>query len=531
MSIIQINKLEFAYPGTAEPIFNNVSLNLDTGWRLGLIGRNGRGKTTFLRLLLGELEGSGGIVSSHRFEYFPVKVDDPAKPALAVARAIIAPFDEWEREIQRLLEQNTPAALEQYGEMEHQYAAADGYTINETFVAEAGRLGVDEAALERPFSTLSGGEQVKLMLAALFLKKHAFLLIDEPTDHLDAEGRASVARWLKTKSGFILVSHDRFFLDEAIDHVLSINRSGIELQKGNYSSWRQNRTMQDEFEKTENEKLKKSIGRLRASAAQAGRWSDKVEKSKIGASLQDDAPAMVDKGFIGTKAAKMMQRSKSLERRKEKEIEKKEVLLKNIEEVEPVKFQLLTPAKNVLASAEGLGFGYGGALVLDKLDFVLQQGQRVAVTGANGCGKTSLLKLVKGEYIQTCGSLYTMAGLVISSLPQQTEFLRGGLKEFAARQKIDYSLFLTILRKLNFERETFVQPMEKFSSGQKKKVCIAASLARPAHLFVWDEPLNYIDVLSREQIEQAVLKCCPTILFVEHDATFTKAVATDYIAL
>ncbi|MDL2324083.1 ABC-F type ribosomal protection protein [Ruminococcaceae bacterium OttesenSCG-928-A16] len=531
MSVIQIKNLSFSYPGALQPVFNNVTLNLDTSWRLGLVGRNGRGKTTFLRLLLGQLQGRGQIISAQKFDYFPAKINDTEQPALTVCRAIIAPFDAWEQQMQALTATATPKAMEEYGDIEHAYATAGGYTINEAIEAEAGKLGVEGQALLRPFKTLSGGEQVKLMLAAIFLKKHHFLLIDEPTDHLDTEGRTIVAKWLSGKSGFILVSHDRDFLDQAVDHILSINRNDIELQKGNYSSWHANRTLQDNFELAENEKLQKNINRLKVAAKQTERWSDKVEKSKYGSMLKDDAPAGLDRGYIGHQAAKMMKRSKSIERRQAKEIEEQQTLLKNIEQAEPLKFMALKAPKPTLLLAEDLTFGYGGPPILNNLNFAIKAGDRIAVTGQNGSGKTSLVKLVEGLYMPTGGRLQKPGQLIISTLPQNTSFLQGDLQEFVASQKIDPSLFLALLRKLNFERETFNQPMQRYSAGQKKKVCLAASLAKPAHLFVWDEPLNYIDILSREQIEQAIESSQPTMLFVEHDAAFVNNIATGYIQL
>lgn len=529
MSLIQIKDLTFGYPGTLVPIFDHVDLDLDTSWRLGLIGRNGRGKTTFLNLLRGKLQGTGSIQSPEAFEYFPVEVEEKDATTLQVARGVIAPFDEWEAQMQALAAEGTTQAIDSYGEIEHQYAAADGYVIDEAIAAETGRLGIRAEGLERPYSTLSGGEKVKLLLAAIFLKKHRFLLIDEPTDHLDAEGRKTVARWLAGKSGFILVSHDRAFLDEAVDHILSINRADIELQKGNYSSWRHNREMQDNFEQATNRKLESSIRRLQTAAERAGKWSDNIEKSKKGATMRDSysgGTASIDRGYVGHQAARMMQRSKAIVRRQTREIEEKRDLLKNIETAEPLRFHILPADKSRLITGEGLAAGYGERTLFSGLDFSLDAGECVALTGANGSGKTTFLKLLTGELAPQQGELRRMGGLVISTLPQETGFLRGSLADFAHEQGVELSLFLALLRKLDFSREAFEQSMESYSEGQKKKVCLAASLAKPAHLFIWDEPLNYIDVYSREQIEAAVLYSRPTLVFVEHDAAFVQTVAT-----
>ncbi|WP_309137317.1 ATP-binding cassette domain-containing protein [Romboutsia lituseburensis] len=157
------------------------------------------------------------------------------------------------------------------------YLSYDGYIINELIEKEVRKIGLDPEILDKAFNILSSGEQTKLLLSALFLKKNNFLLIDEPTNHLDAEGRECVAKYLNKNTGFILVSHDRDFLDKIIDHVLSINKSNIDIQKGNYSTWQLNNDRRDDFEKGENEKLLKEIKRLKTTAKQKSSWSDKIE--------------------------------------------------------------------------------------------------------------------------------------------------------------------------------------------------------------------------------------------------------------
>ena len=183
-------------------------------------------------------------------------------------------------------------------------------------------LEVDEEVLWRPFETLSNGEQTKVLLAALFLNEGHFLLIDEPTNHLDTHGRQIVSEYLRKKKGFILVSHDRCFLDGCVDHILSLNRSNIEVQSGTFSAFLQNFEQQQRLEEAQNESLKKDIRRLSQSAKRTQGWSDRVEASKTGAA---------DKGYIGHKSAKMMKRAKSIEARQQKAIEQKSGLLKNRE--------------------------------------------------------------------------------------------------------------------------------------------------------------------------------------------------------
>ncbi|MDR1323094.1 MAG: ABC-F type ribosomal protection protein [Candidatus Margulisbacteria bacterium] len=493
MSLINISNLTFAYESSPENIFENVSFAIDTDWKLGFIGRNGRGKTTFLKLLLGQYAYRGQISAAVDFAYFPYAVRDENQTALAVAARIYPDYELWRLE------------------------------------KELSLLNLDAEILARNFSALSSGEQTKILLAVLFLKENNFLLIDEPTNHLDLEAREIVAQYLNRKKGFILVSHDRHFLDSCIDHVLAINRANIEVQRGNFSSWWQNKEYQDNFELAENAKLKKDIGRLQKSARRMSDWSDKTERGKY--QIDRGSGAAYDKGFIGHKAAKMMRLAKNAERRQTKAIAEKAQLLKNIDTAAELKLHPLIFQQNPLIEARELSISYADKLVFTKLNFTLSSGERIHLKGRNGCGKSSLLKLILGAQINHSGELKIPSTLKISYISQDTTQLRGGLKDYAEKYQLDESLFKAILRKLDFSREQFENDLQDFSGGQKKKVLLARSLCENAHVYLWDEPLNFIDVLSRLQIENLLLKYQPTMIFVEHDKVFAEKVATRVIEL
>ena len=498
MSLIQITDLTFSYPGSYDNIFEHVSVQLDTDWRLGLTGRNGRGKTTLLRLLQGKLPYQGSITASVCFDYFPFPVPEPSLPPLSLAQQLCPDVPEWR------------------------------------FVREAGLLHVAQDALCRPFALLSGGEQVKILLALLFARENHFLLIDEPTNHLDEAGRALVSRYLAGKSGFILVSHDRAFLDGCVDHILSINRSSVELQKGNFSSWYENKCRQDAYELAQNEQLKKEIGRLRQAARQSRAWADRVESTKIGpnsARARGEADSMGGRAYIGEQSRRMQQRRKNLERRQTAAIEEKSALLKDIEQAAPLKLHQLPVRGPRLALLREVSVVYGGTPVCSGVSFSIEPGDRIALCGANGSGKTSLLRLLCGQDVPYTGTLERSAQLQISYVQQDPSMLRGTLSGYAAQHGLDESLFKAILRKLDFARVQFEKDMADFSAGQKKKVLLARSLCEPSQLLVWDEPLNYVDVLSRMQLETLLLDAQPTIIFVEHDRAFCEKIATKRVQL
>ncbi|MDF2543972.1 MAG: hypothetical protein K0S47_3690 [Herbinix sp.] len=532
MSQIIVNDLTFSYDSIYDNIFEHVSFQIDTDWKLGFIGRNGRGKTTFLQLLLGKYDYKGSITASVSIDYFPFEVIDLNADTITIIKNTIAPYAEWEKEMETCLtlqeSQNSKSvseeALERFGKIQDLYQAHDGYIIDELIEKELSKLYVDLSVLSRPFSTLSFGERTKIMLAALFLKKNNFLLIDEPTNHLDMEGRETLANYLQTKKGFLLVSHDRSFLDQCIDHVLSINRANIEVQKGNYSSWKQNKEQQDNYELEKNEQLKKDITSLEEAAKRAMGWSDQVEASKIGTHA-------ADRGAIGHKAAKMMKRAKSIENRKLDAIDEKKSLLKNIEQSDSLKMNVLLFPKDRFIEVEEVSLYYDDREIASHIDFILNQGDRINIRGKNGSGKSTLFKLLLGDEVKYTGRYKTAQGLVISYVSQDTSYLKGNLKDFAVNYHLDETIFKTVLRQMDFSRTQFEKDIKDFSGGQKKKVLLAKSLAEPAHLFLWDEPLNFIDVFSRVQIEDLILKYQPTMIFVEHDKMFSEKIATKTIIL
>lgn len=495
MAMIEVNNLTFAYDGSYEKIFDNASFRIDTDWKLGFIGRNGRGKTTFLRLLRGEQEYEGRISASVDFEYFPYEVSDVYQNTVDIIEEIANEAEYWK--IQK----------------------------------ELNLLAVDEDVLYRPFYTLSNGEQTKVLLAALFLKENSFLLIDEPTNHLDVLGRRLLGEYLSRKKGYILVSHDRALLDSCVDHVLSINRANIEVQSGNFSTWWENKQREDKYELDENERLKKDIKRLKESARQTREKADSIEASKIGAVGIKVEKSLERRAYIGAKSKNMQQRRKNIERRQNNEIEEKSKLLKNLEQSDSLKISPLKHHAKTLVNVRDLSISYGERVVCSGITFAVEQGDRATLNGCNGCGKSSIVKLIVGENIEHGGALTLASGLKISYVPQNASFLKGDLSGYVDERNIDESLFKAILRKLGFDRAQFDKPMEEFSAGQKKKVLIAASLCENAHLYIWDEPLNYIDVISRIQIENLLKEYKPTLLFIEHDKVFCDNIATKIIKM
>ncbi|MDE6761623.1 MAG: ABC-F type ribosomal protection protein [Lachnospiraceae bacterium] len=508
MSQINVNNLTFSYEGSFDQIFENASFSIDTDWKLGFIGRNGKGKTTFLQLLLGKYPYTGSIRTNTVFDYFPYTITE---------------------------EQMQMPGSQFIEELKY---SCELWRV----ICELEQLQETAEILYRPFHTLSLGERTKILLAVLFSGENDFLLIDEPTNHLDHEARENVKNYLSSKKGFILVSHDRDLLDACIDHVLVLNRQTIEVQSGNFSSWWENKRRKDQFATAENLKHLKEIGKLKQAAARASGWADQNENSKIGFDpIKEPDRNISTRPYIGAKTKKMQSRVKSMKNRINREIEEKEGLLVDLEKPADLKIMPLIHHKKILVNARNYSLTYtdGKQPVFMNLTFSIYQGDRIAIHGANGCGKSTLIKMILQHsgnadthlHVMESGICETASGLVISYVNQDTSMLTGSIHKFCFEQNLDESLFCAILRQLDMERVQFQKNMEEFSEGQKKKVLIAASLLTPAHLYIWDEPLNYIDVFSRMQIEKLLLHYQPTMLFVEHDIKFRETIATSEIWL
>ena len=490
MALIDIKNLTFEYSGGLEPIFKDLSLQLDTNWKLGFIGRNGYGKTTFLKLLVDRYSYEGLITKTIPMAYFPYSIENYEMMTLELLETLQPNLELWKLQ------------------------------------KEMNLLGIEEDTLYRTFSTLSGGEQTKILLGLLFAEEERFLLIDEPTNHLDLHGREVVAKYLQNKKGFILVSHDREFINDVVDHILTIEKNNIVLQKGDYDTWEKNKNLEDQYELDKNQKLRKEIRRLKQSAREKAVWSDKVEATK-NTKVSGVKP---DKGYVGHMAAKMMKRSKTIEKRYEKAIEEKEKLLNNIELMDKLQMNVLSHHSKQYINAEGFTVCYDGNL-FKPINFSIESGDCIVLKGDNGSGKTSIIKAILGIKIPYHGKLEIAKGMSISYVPQKFNYINGNINEFIYREGIDKTKFLTILRKLGFSRQQFEIPIDSFSMGQKKKIFLAKSICQEAHLFIWDEPLNYIDVISRIQIENMILEYSPTMILVEHDRRFIEKIATDIVEL
>ena len=517
MATLLCRRLTFGYDGSENNIFDALDLVIDTGWRAALVGRNGRGKTTLLRLIHGTLAPDAGAIEAQLSTYyFPPTPTDPSTPARWVVKDAIAPFRAWEKDMELLLDAGDPRSLERYGAVLERYQESGGYQIDANIARELAELSLDERLWDKPFAELSGGEQTRFLLAGLFASDGGYPLIDEPTNHLDRAGRRAIAAYLRKKPGFLLVSHDRAFLDDCVDHVIALNAETIEVQRTTFSAWRDRFLQRLHTQRKNNVLLRRQISSLEETAQQRRAGAAKREATKT---------THVDKGFIGARARRQMKRALAAEQRADAAVIERKATLIDVEKRPELKLNAVGPRSTSMVTANNLTIFRDHAL-FEPISFQVEPGDRLAIVGNNGSGKTSLLDLIEGIDYSFAGTLVRPSHVTTSRAHQHPAWTRGLLSHRLRDAGLDETRFRQIMAALGVRGAQLEQPIERFSQGQLKKVDLARSFIAPAHLLLWDEPLNYVDIDAREQIEAVLLRDQPTVVFIEHDARFVENVAT-----
>jgi len=515
MAFVQFSRVSLAFGN--RDILDSVSLNLASGTKAALAGANGCGKSTLMKVLAGTVQPDGGeraIQKGTRVSYLPQsgivhsgrtlmsEVDTAFSRGRELSERLDALGDELAKtsgddpKTVRLVEEHheTQVALEESGW--HRRAALAEQTLM--------GLGFEASDFERSVGEFSGGWQMRVALAKILLERPDILLLDEPTNYLDIEARSWLETWLREfNGGFLIVSHDRYFLDVTVNEVYELFGGSMTRYAGTYTNYERVRAVE----------LESLIKRFEEQREEIAKTEDFIRRFRYNAS----------------KAAMVQDRIKRLEKLERIEIPES---LKKIH----FRFPPAPHTGRLVITTQGLTKRYGERTIIDNLDLVLEKDERLVVVGRNGAGKSTLLRMLAGEDRAYTGSVNLGAGVMPGYFSQDNaELLTGSerildLLEGEAPNELIPKL-RDMLAAFLFRGDDIYKPINVLSGGEKSRLALLRLLLKPINLLILDEPTNHLDLHSKDVLLDALSSFGGTVIFVSHDRGFIEGLATRVIEL
>ncbi|MDR0378121.1 MAG: ABC-F family ATP-binding cassette domain-containing protein [Spirochaetaceae bacterium] len=523
---VQFSKVSLAFG--SRDILKDVSLNLASGSRAALAGVNGSGKSTLMKVIAGKLapdSGGRAVRKGSRISYLPQSVIAATPPvhqgrtlreeAETAYQGIIDMLSSME-EIGRALETagdgdgSTGALLEEYHALQTAVENSGYYNREQSIAQVLGGLGFSEADRDRPVAAFSSGWQMRIALAKVLLEAPDILLLDEPTNYLDIEARSWLEAWLRSfPGGYLLVSHDRYFLDVTVAEVYELFSGGLKRYAGNYSA----------YEAVREAELETLLKRYALQQEEIARSEALINRFRYKAS----------------KAAMVQERIKKLEKMEKIEIPES---FKKIS----ITFPPPPHAGRVALTLRGIGKRYGSRQVLAGLDLDLESGERLLVAGRNGAGKSTLLRILSGADRDYAGSLQYGAGIAPGYFSQDAaEAMTGAAPSGEALSALEYleaeapSALIPKVRDMLgaflFRGDDVFKPVSVLSGGEKSRLALLRMLLKPLNLLILDEPTNHLDIYSKDILLDTLTRFSGAIIFVSHDRAFMEALSTKTLEL
>ena len=491
-------------------ILDGLTFQVDTGERVGLLGPNGCGKTTLLRILTGVMDYDEGDVVIAPGKRMGLISQIPVYPAGYTVEDVLAtafePLREMEREMAALAEQmgegSNPALLARYDKLTAAFEAAGGYETDTKTNKVCNGLTIPQSMREQLFDKLSGGEKTRVNLARLILEDTDILLLDEPTNHLDLRATEWLEEYLDKFKGTVLtVSHDRYFLDKVVNRIVEIQSGKAEFYSGNYSFYVVEKERRYEEKLRQYEKEQAKIEQLEKAAEQMRIW----------------AYSGMDKTFKRVKSMeKRIERMRTTDRpTKERKME--------------VRFGEREFRGDEVLTIKGLTKSFGDRTLFSNLGLEVAGGERIALLGDNGSGKTTLLKILLGEEEPDAGKVRMGPTVKVGYLPQHVHFdhpERNLVDTLIYEQDCTAQTARNRLAAFKFRGEDVFKPVSALSGGEQSRLRLCMLMDEKINLLILDEPTNHLDIQSREWIEEAVEEYEGNLLFVSHDRYFIDRFAS-----
>ena len=502
--------------GTNE-ILNNASFHIEEREKAALVGINGAGKSTLLKIIVGELSAdSGEVILSkgktlgYLAQHQDLTGDLTIYQEVLQAKQYLIDMENRLRNLEQKMKYEQGEQLEEkmaaYTRLSHTFELENGYAYRSEVVGVLKGLGFSEDEFDKKISELSGGQKTRVALGRLLLTKPDVILLDEPTNHLDMESIAWLEGYLMNYSGAVLiVSHDRYFLDRVVTKIVEIDAGKVMTFEGNYSAYSRKKAM------------------LREAAYHA--WMNQQQEIRH----QEE---------VITKL-KSFNREKSIRRAesREKMLEKMEVLDKPTEVRADMRIRLtprITSGNDVLRVSH-LSKSFPGQHLFSDLNFEIRRGERVAIIGNNGTGKTTILKILNGVVAPDSGEVELGTKVQIGYYDQEHQVLH--MDKTIFQELSDTYPYLTnteirnVLAAFLFTEDDVFQPIHTLSGGERGRISLAKLMLSNANFLILDEPTNHLDIVSKEILEQALKDYTGTILYVSHDRYFINQTATRILEL
>ena len=497
----------------ANKVLENITLEVQTGEKVGIIGSNGSGKTTVFKILSGLENYDGGLLTIRKgasigylkqIPYYEetVTVKDVLYSAFGPATKILDRMKELEQQMLCLSEKDSEKVIRIYGELQVQYEHNGGYEIDEKLNRVCNGLKMDEDFLKRSFHALSGGEKTRVLFGKILLESPDILLLDEPTNHLDMDSIEWLEAFLREYSGTVLlISHDRYFLDHTVNKIIEIEDGESNIFIGNYSYYveEKDRRLLEQFEAYQDQQ--KKIKAMEEAIARFRDWGSRADNPK------------------------MFKKAANMERR----IEKMNKIDRPILERRKIQLQFAKgnrSGKDVLQITD-LKKTFGTNFLFEKLDITVQYGERVAILGKNGCGKSTFIKLILNQLQPDLGEIRLGSNVKIGYLEQDIVFEhpeRTVLETFRENVGVSEGEARKILAKFLFYGQDVFRKVDNLSGGQKSRLKLCLLMMEDINLLILDEPTNHLDIDSREMMEEALDEFTGTVLFISHDRYFVNKI-------
>ncbi len=542
MSLVTGKSISFTYPSTSQQILCEIDFAINPDSKIGLIGQNGCGKTTLFRIISGELQNFTGNLSFHKKCCIASLAQEQNVETQISAYHFLWSFNPELQKLKSEIEmlENSPASdngiklAELYGAFQEK----NGFHKEAILEKTAAEFGFPPDVLLRSFESFSGGEKTRLALSRILINEPDLLLFDEPTNHLDLASLEWLENYLKrSKIPFVIISHDRRFLDNTVNQIWEIKNTRINVYSGNYSFFKDSKAKELARQVLLNEQKKKEIHRLKQAAGQQRTEANKMEnftrKRDIGKNGKvckaDDGS-----GKAALRTQNKQRAANAIEKRLAREIKTAEENKVFIEKERKISFKEKVSRKRFALKIENLSKSFGENNLFQNLDFAVESGQKLAICGPNGSGKTTLLKILNGNLKPDSGNFAWDSFAKIGYYSQEFEHLNqdeAAIDEVLQGNYKEQTRARIIMGCLKLEKDKAMQKISTMSIGEKSKTALAKILFAEPEILLLDEPTNHLEITAREALEDALTIFTGTIIFVSHDRYFVEKIADSTLVL